>query len=283
MSGTSREARARAYNACATHPALRLNQLSLRHVDAPAPDKGNLSLYDILMRSNRWFLLSLVAGIVIAVFATVIVLALKPAEAHRASKWYGSRWHTEVVRWSFDNDFPRGGGIRKAVRKGSRQWNRAGADLRFRSRREAEAGRVNPCARRRRNFVDWRRIDGPGGRLAVTVVCSFGDGRGPDTMYAFHMIFDKSEPWHKDPSTRPTPLEVDLWSVAAHEFGHAGGRISGGPEANGHFAEGSRWCPRFLSGGRHTMCPSEEVLGAEMRTLERHDIDVFRNAYDTRR
>lgn len=165
------------------------------------------------------------------------------------------------------------------MKKGSGQWNavRAGMEFRF-ARNDREAGELAPC-RDRRNFADWAVVDGPGGRLAVTVVCSFGDRRQPHTMYSFHIVFDSSEPWHTDPSTRPPPLMVDLWAVAAHEFGHATGRISGGPDGDGHFAESSAKCPSVFGGRRHTMCPSEELIGAGMRTLERHDVDTFRNAY----
>ncbi len=225
------------------------------------------------------FRLTRLSTIAIALLLTSVVAT--PSTAHRASKWYGARWSRDIVRWSFDNDFPRGDGIRKAVRKGSRQWNRADADLRFRWRPEREAGRINPCSDRR-NVVDWRRLDGPGGDLAVTIVCASVDHRGPGTMYSFHMIFDRSESWHTDPSTEPSPFEVDLWAVASHEFGHASGRISGGPRNSGHFRETSRYCPNILDPRRHTMCPSEELIGAQMRTLERHDKDAFRNAYGRR-
>lgn len=227
-------------------------------------------------RGPSFVILSVVAAFLISSAAT-------PALGHRPATWYGTRWERDIVRWRFDNDFPRGDGVRRAVRRGSRQWNRAGAELRFRRRPDREGGRIAPCSLRRgHNFLHWRAIDGPGGTLAVTVTCTFGDGSGPNQMHAFEMVFDEDEPWHTDPSSRPGPLEIDLWAVASHEFGHAGGRISGGPQGDGHFDEDSRLCPNLLNARRHTMCPSYDLIADEMRTLEKHDVDVFRRTYGRR-
>jgi hypothetical protein len=125
-------------------------------------------------------------------------------------------------------------------------------------------------------------LDGPGGQLAVTVTCTFGTGNGPREMYSFQMLFDREEDWHVDPSSEPGLGEIDMWAVASHEFGHAGGRITGGPDGQGHFSENSRLCPDLLNDRRHTMCPSYDVIGVVMRTLERHDIDTFLHAYGSR-
>lgn len=206
-----------------------------------------------------------------------------PALGHRPGKWYGARWDENVVRWHFDDDFPRGDGVRRAVLKGSRQWNRAGAELRFRRARDREGGRIDPCSHRHgQNLLHWKRIDGPGGILALTVSCTFGDARGRREMHSFEMMFDRAEPWHTDPSSHPAPFQTDLWAVASHEFGHAGGRITGGPDGDGHFPEDSRYCPNLLDPRRHTMCPSYDLIAADMRTLEKHDVDVFRRAYGRR-
>jgi hypothetical protein len=142
---------------------------------------------------------------------------------------------------------------------------------------------VNPCALPRGwNFVHWAPIDGPGGNLAVTVTCTLDRTAGPNQMHSFQIVFDSRELWHFDPSLPPAPLSVDLWAVAAHEFGHATGRINGGPGGDGHFPEQSRLCPGVASAARHTMCPSYDLVGVAMRTLERHDIDAFRRAYGRR-
>lgn len=222
-------------------------------------------------------------ALVVAFGLWFVALGAVPASGHSPAKWYAARWKAPVVSWRFDDDFPRGGGIRRAVVNGSLQWNRAGASFRFRHRgSEQEAGSVDPCKLpRSRNFVDWKSIDGPGGKLAETIVCSFGDGTGPNQIHSFHMVFDSAEPWHTDPSSLPLPFAVDLWAVAAHEFGHATGRISGGPRGDGHFAERSRLCPDIADPGRHTMCPSYDIMGVWMRTLEPHDIDAFKRAYRT--
>ena len=226
--------------------------------------------------SARLLRLSLLVPLVAA-----LALPAPPVEGHAAGKFYGAEWIDRRVEWRFDNDFPRSRGARKAVLKGSRQWNRAGARLGFRrEERDREAGELDPCGQPRgTNFVQWGRIDGPGGRLAVTATCTFGTGTGTREMYSFQMKFDSAESWHKDPSTQPEIGETDLWAVASHEFGHAGGRITGGPDGEGHFGENSRFCPALLNERRHTMCPSNDFIGVFMRTLARHDIHTFRNAY----
>jgi hypothetical protein len=101
-------------------------------------------------------------------------------------------------------------------------------------------------------------------------------------MYSFQMIFDSDETWNMDPSRKPSTFETDMWAAASHEFGHAGGRITGGPDDEGHWPENSRLCPDLLDDRRHTMCPSYDFIGVVMRTLEHHDIDTFRNAYGRR-
>jgi hypothetical protein len=220
----------------------------------------------------------------VCLVALAIALPVAPIEAHSAAVWYGGRWQSRTVDWRFDNDFPKSGGIRQAVIKGSRQWNHAGANLQFHFHsRDRESHNLDPCSQPAgRNFVGWGPIDGAGGKLAVTVTCTFGEGTGPRDMHAFLMILDSDETWHTNPSTQPGPFDTDVWAVASHEFGHAGGRITGGPGNQGHFSENSRLCPDILNDRRHTMCPSYDVIGAVMRTLERHDIDTFRNAYGER-
>jgi hypothetical protein len=223
--------------------------------------------------------------VVAAMLLTSISILLIPSfvSAHRAREWYGARWDRNSVVWRFDKGFPKRDGARKAVVKGSRQWNRSGARLRFRfESRSREAGPLDPCSLPPgKNFVQWGSIDGPGGRVAVTATCTLSQ-QGIREMYSFQMKFDRAESWHMDPSTQPAPFETDMWAVASHEFGHASGRITGGPGDQGHFDEESKFCPDLGSEQRHTMCPSYDLIGVVMRTLERHDKDAFRRAYGTR-
>lgn len=68
--------------------------------------------------------------------------------------------------------------------------------------------------------------------------------------------------------------------AAAHEFGHAAGRLRGGPDGNGHFGEGWDVCPGASNlGGRHTMCPSIFDGTPYARSLAAHDKDSHQNAY----
>jgi hypothetical protein len=93
--------------------------------------------------------------------------------------------------------------------------------------------------------------------------------------YNFRIAFNQDAPWYKDNGNPPSG-DYDTISVAAHEFGHATGRLKGG-DGDGHFTEASTYCP--VSSARHTMCPSTYDGTSWQRSLETHDSDTFQNAY----
>ncbi len=79
------------------------------------------------------------------------------------------------------------------------------------------------------------------------------------TIYKIEIKYDSAENWYTGTGT-PGADQVDAWSVATHEFGHALGLRETQPVN----------CPG--GGGNATMCPSSEGYGVTYaRTLEYDD------------
>jgi hypothetical protein len=68
--------------------------------------------------------------------------------------------------------------------------------------------------------VHWKAIDGPGATIGQTRFCEYASD--PTSIKTFQIKFDKDESWYLGTGT-PASSALDLWSVAAHEFGHATG------------------------------------------------------------
>jgi hypothetical protein len=73
---------------------------------------------------------------------------------------------------------------------------------------------------------------------------------------------------------QPAATQVDEWSAASHEFGHASGRYGGSGTTAGHFVESDRACPDNVD-DRSTMCPTTTFGTTAERSLESHDATSF--------
>jgi hypothetical protein len=88
------------------------------------------------------------------------------------------------------------------------------------------------------------------------------------------MRFDSADPFYTGTGT-PGEKQIDLQSIATHEWGHATGWGSSG--GTNHFPEGWDVC---TMSPKHTMCPSIPEGKDYWRTLEEHDRDTFNNVYN---
>lgn len=219
-------------------------------------------------------------GILAAFAGLVALVAVAPtgAGAHPSADHFPYRWKRDrSVVFKFTPSVPAASGARTPVRNAARQWNGLGQALRF-----VDAGTYpadyDPvgCGTYQRNGVHFRPIDGPSlqtvgvNTVAETRVCLFGGGT--NELYSFQMVFDSAEPWYYG-SGDAAPTQVDLWSVATHEFGHAAGFA----RHLDHDGDPAGLCANTAA--QPTMCAVTYPGTEHQRTLADHDKHTFDAAY----
>ena len=212
------------------------------------------------------------------------------AQAHTASDFYGPKWGQNHLnpKWRFISDFPNGNGQRSRMQDGKQQWNQLGQPMSF-NYDNANGDYADfpflSCPRKadgtpdaEKDGVHWGYIDGNLGTAGQTLVCSFADAGGTDSnsIANFQIKMDSGDNWYTGTGT-PGTNQADMWSVAAHEFGHATGRVKGG-DGQGHFPDSWAVCNQTASEW-HTMCKTGIAGTTWGRSLEAHDKDTFDNAY----
>lgn len=208
-----------------------------------------------------------------AVLITAISLAFtRPAAAHAGSLLFHGTWslaQRRAVQIFAESNLS--GAALSRVLAGAKAWDRLGESLDFVWKGTKNLSR-DACnvATRGQNLIAMRPLDGRGKDLATTYTCRSGS-----TIVRFVMVFDSAEHWYTGTSTNVPSGRPDLWSVAAHEFGHAAGWAA-------HFDDpgiglGLAICGNFS--GQHTMCANHYGGTARQRSLGPHDADTFRELY----
>lgn len=193
-----------------------------------------------------------------------------------------------TVGWRFADGFPSGDDIRARVKDGPRAWNDLNTNLSFNfqdGQPDYDPFPADQCpslGADEKDALHWGSLSP--GVLASTYVCTFFEAGGSDTdsIHSFQIKFNSDVDFYTGAGD-PGSNQIDLWSVAVHEFGHATGRactrgsltIAG--DGCGHFIN-SPLCDRTVS-SYHTMCRFIFFGKTWSRTLEEHDKDTFRNAY----
>jgi hypothetical protein len=159
------------------------------------------------------------------------------------------------------------------VLDGAKTWDNQGQSLNFTRIGAVTSMTHDECASTHynKNIVYQSPIDGVGDTAAYVRACISGSLNG--TVLRYVMKFDSQEPWYTGSDPNVPNTQVDVQSVATHEFGHAGGW---GP----HFddaAPNTGICQ--LTSTQETMCVTEQVGTSKGRTLEPHERAVFGVAY----
>ena len=202
--------------------------------------------------------------------AALMTLIPVSAMAHTASTYYPDEWQTMSQTWNFTAGFPTGA-FRTRVRDGVAAWNNAGSNFRFNEGGQVANYSSTTCPADGKNGVHYRSIDGAGSTLGVTLMCIGANG-----MSSANIAFDTAETWYTG-TVVPTSGQIDAWSVATHEWGHATGFF--GPYSTGHFNPAESIC---TAGSPQTMCPTyvaPTVTDGKMRSLGTHDAHTFTAAY----
>lgn len=223
----------------------------------------------------------------------------RPAEAHPPGPGAATVMMVEgwagytSVPWGFVQGFPANtsapAGARDRVKNGHHAWNDLASPFTW-AVRSTDYTDYNPnpaangCPGFETNGVHWKNLSGT--TLGQTWVCTTSSGK----LHSAAIVIDCcGRNWYTGtgtpPPSTPTLQFYDMWSVAAHEVGHAVGFNYGVVEADGlkhgHFDEAGSYCTD--EGGdsptRMTMCPTIDWSATDWRTPELHDTHTFNALY----
>jgi hypothetical protein len=209
-----------------------------------------------------------------AAFSFVLTVAL-PAGAHTAigsGGYYNRRWKIDLhLPWYFANTFP-GGAYRDKIVYGVGQWNAQNQPLYWTKYGDVADFTWTSCpATFERNVIHFQNADKPG----YVKVCVWA--ADTNRIWSTNMNIDSSGTNWYTGSSEPASNQIDLWSVATHEWGHMSGSVTGGGDGLGHFPESSTVCPTDAS--RQSLCPTIYAGTTWMWDTESHDEHTFQAAY----
>lgn len=216
---------------------------------------------------------TLVAGAILFLLSVVRV-----ADAHDPATIYGARWAAADA--GAVNIYPGTtitGSYKSRTGDGAKAWDNQGQTLNFVMQSTPDPVYPATCdAGHNQNMVYRGGLDNQGGTFARTIYCYDLQTGIIDNYY---MKFDIAENWSLNGEGVLAPNgTLDWYSVAAHEFGHAGGWEV-------HFTDPSI-CPNPVDVTiSQTMCSNMPYSdgtqrGSYGRTLSpAHDIDTFAQEY----
>jgi hypothetical protein len=194
------------------------------------------------------------------------VAVASPSSAHSASEFYPRRWASMPARYDYTSSVP--SSWRPVVDNGANQWSKVKrADFDFARGNDVGNYDWSICTGKSGIHVagSGSGLGSSGGVLAVTVVCW---PQGSSWLSSANVAFDSAENWYVGTGS-PSSSQIDLFSVATHELGHAAG-------FSGHFA-GTDICPN--NSDMQTLCAAYTRGTTWPRSLEKHDKHTLRDAY----
>lgn len=138
------------------------------------------------------------------------------------------------------------------------QWAQGGFDLGWYN--------WSACDAVSRNGVWWG--DAGGTNYGITNFCWYNNHIC--RLFSIHITMDNGQLWYTGTGT-PSSTQLDFWSGAAHEAGHATGFNGGAgcPSLAGHWDGAAGICQN--NSGHHTMCPTTFLGTTRDRTTEVHE------------
>lgn len=220
----------------------------------------------------------------IGVVLAVLGLPAISADAHTVSNHY-SRWWVDNSRgdlnvdWHFTSGFP-SGSYRSRVRDGAAQWNALAQPMRFVEGSQVSNFNPEVCpSSYQYDGIHWGSIDGTGGTAAWVSSCFWVvNGVNTSELHSVQQKYDSAEDWYTGTGDANDGFlqlcipscQIDLWSIASHEWGHSTGWGT-------HLPANESICAN--DSNQNTMCPTYYGGTERMRTLESHDIHTFNGRY----
>lgn len=224
---------------------------------------------------------ALFAGLLVVSWLVPMISAA--SASHPAATYYDAIWTTsgdndQTPQWRIATNVPTGN-HRERIRDAAADWNRLQANptLDYIGT-TSELNFSTPCSQLeyQENSVEWGEFAANPEPLAERQGCTdFADNR----LRSFQIKFNDDTNWYTgaEGSGITNTTLFDLQGLAAHEFGHAHGRIDA--DNDGHFSESDNAvCPESY-GTRHTMCPRLDSGVAGWRNFEAHDRETHLDAY----
>ena len=202
---------------------------------------------------------------VLAVVALASIAAGGVAYADHAPD-FGPRWSDLTPAYAFTPSVP-SGDWRSRITDGKNQWNNVGTSLQYTGPVADQPNRDPQSSCGPVDTVTLHRfnIDGGGGVLGLSGYCIYTN---TNTRATGWIIFDSSEEWCLGTGDcydgflgLGVGANIDLWSVASHEWGHVSTLT--------HYTASDAVCED--NGGQATLCPTYKPGTERQRTLETHD------------
>jgi hypothetical protein len=227
---------------------------------------------------------------VLAILVGWSLIAIEPASADHAQTW-AERWRPGFgfdlnLEVYFIQGFPADANVRNRISSGPVGWNgtaQTNPAPRY-VMQTAAATNYNvytQCGPNGSVTVHWMQVNLGNGRVGETGGCVLVGAPQP-TNSGKYVAFDNGTDWYTGVGDAPNgfagicggiagPCQVDLWSVAVHEFGHVSDL--------GHFSSSEAGCTTVDHNLDYTMCPFIGTGQEGPRTLETHDWRSFQRAY----
>ena len=216
--------------------------------------------------SRRAFLPSLRSRAFLVLVISFVFMQ-QTAYAHDPTLYYtAGKWPSGTVEGYFlGGGVPVVARVQQSIDFGAAQWNNLGRPVRFSEiGYRSDIPPFTSCDPNGTSFVFQNNLNNIN-LLAQTYHCGTAS-----TIVSFNVTFNSQITWFSYVDQQPCCGQIDRWSVASHEMGHAFGHMV-------HWPQSSTRCQNDIN--KLTMCPVYFQGTAWERDLGDHDIHTFQAAY----